>query len=59
MDFTLEPKDDEDRVYYEGWHAREVDGLNLLDNPYPDGSRHSEAWEDGYYDANAALEGGS
>jgi len=57
MDYTLEPKDDQDQAYGEGYRAREVENLSILDNPYPDTSRLAAAWADGYYDAQAELEG--
>ena len=56
MDFTPRPKDDADRAYHEGQHAREIQNLSILDNPYRDGSELAEAWAEGYYDADAQLQ---
>lgn len=62
IDFTLHPKDDKDRAYQEGQHAREVENLSILDNPYPETGgtgKLSEAWAEGYYDAEAEIEASS
>lgn len=56
MHFTLHPKDEADRAYHEGQHAREVENLSTLDNPYRDGTELAEAWAEGYEDADAGLE---
>lgn len=56
MDFNLQPKDEEDRAYYEGYDGREVGSLSILDNPYPEHGKLAQAWAEGYYDAEADLQ---
>ncbi len=56
MDFTLPPKDDEDRVYDEGWKAYEQ-GESVHDNPYRHEPLHS-AWATGWEDAEYDESGG-
>lgn len=53
MDFNPHPKDEEDRAYQEGQHAREVENLSILDNPYPGSGKPAEARTESYYDAEA------